>query len=229
MHAPRSILSLFLRTMAWLPLVFMLWVIAAPVLHFPIAVATQALSWLGIPHWLLDVEQGARTFNFITTLKPASADGAFDPNARVTTEVNGLLYTFGLPLFAALTLAAAQPTWQRTLWRGYLILLPFQLLGVYATGLKQIAFNMGPIVAQQMEFGIVQRTLTAYAYQFSTLIMPPVTALVVWFILHRGFVESFVRAGARPAPLGTNADASAIAAMTASGVAAAAGASPPAG
>jgi hypothetical protein len=193
MHAPQSILNLFLRTLAWLPLAFLLWIIAAPVLHFPIAVATQALSWFGIPQWLLDVEQGAHTFNFITTLKPASTDGTFDPNARVTTEVNALLYTFGLPLFAALTLAAAQPRWGRTLWCGYLILLPFQLLAVYATGLKQLAFNMGPIVAQQMEFGTLQRTLTAYAYQFSTLIMPPVTALVVWFFLHRQFVESFVR------------------------------------
>jgi len=34
----------------------------------------------------------------------------------------------------------------------------------------------------------------AYLYQFSTLIMPPVTALAVWFVLHRKFVEKFVGA-----------------------------------
>ena len=30
--------------------------------------------------------------------------------------------------------------------------------------------------------------------QFSTLIMPPVTALAVWIVLHRAFVEKFIGA-----------------------------------
>ena len=39
-----------------------------------------------------------------------------------------------------------------------------------------------------------QLEIVAYLYQFSTLIMPPVTALAVWFILHRTFVEKFIGA-----------------------------------
>jgi hypothetical protein len=194
-NPPKSIYVLFARTMLWLPLTFFLWALNAPILHFPIALATQALSWFGVPSWLMDVEQGARTFNFITSLKPPSAEAGFSASARVATEVNGLLYTFGLPLFAALTLAAAEKRWVRALWLGYLFLLPFQLLAVYATALKQIAFEFGPAVAQQMEFSTFQNTAVAYAYQFSTLIMPPVTALLAWFLTHRETVQRFVREG----------------------------------
>ncbi len=190
---PTTIGAFFVRVLLWLPITFLLWVICAPLLHFPIALAMHALSWIGIPQWLLDVEQGAQTFNFITSLKPPSGDDAFRANARVETVVNAMLYTFGLPLFAALTFAAWQTHMVRTLSIGYAVLLPFQLLAVYVTGLKQIAFNFGPVVAQQMEFGVVQNTLIAYTYQISTLMMPPVTALAVWLVTHRSFVEGFVR------------------------------------
>ena len=192
---PASIYALFWRTLMWLPLMFFLWVLNAPIFHFPLALAMQALSWLDVPSWLMDVEQGARTFNFITSLKPPSGDTAFSASARVTTEVNGLLYTCGLPLLAALTLAAAQKRWLRALVLGYFILLPFQLIAVYATGLKQLAFDMGPIVAQQMEFSRYQNTALAFIYQYYTLIMPPVTALLAWFFTHRETVQRFVRDG----------------------------------
>jgi hypothetical protein len=192
---PKSIHSLFWRTLLWLPPMFFLWVLNAPILHFPLALAVQALSWFGVPSWLMDVEQGARAFTFITSLKPASGETAFSATARVTSEVNGLLYTCGLPLLAALTLAAAQKHWLRALVVGYLILLPFQLVAVYATGLKQIAFDMGPLVAQQMEFSTLQKTALAFVYQYYTLIMPPVTAMLAWFVTHRDTVQRFVRDG----------------------------------
>ena len=195
LNPPTTIYALFWRTIFWLPLMFFLWVLNAPILHFPLALAMQALSWIGVPSWLMDVEQGARTFNFITSLKPPSGEAAFSASARVTSEVNGLLYTCGLPLLAALTLAAAQKRWLRALVVGYAILLPFQLIAVYATGLKQIAFDMGPIVAQQMEFSMLQKSALAFVYQYYTLIMPPVTAMLAWFVTHRDTVQRFVRDG----------------------------------
>jgi hypothetical protein len=49
-------------------------------------------------------------------------------------------------------------------------------------------------VREQAEWAQWQLETIAYLYQFSTLIMPPVTALAVWFVLHRKFVEKFVGA-----------------------------------
>jgi hypothetical protein len=182
----------FRRAMARLPITFIYWAVMAPVLHFPIALGLALLAWLGYPNWLLDVEQTAHGFHFLTSLKPSSLDGQFNASATVSTDVNGLLYTFGLPLFAGLSLATgSKPAW-RPLIIGYLALLPFQFIAVYATGLKQVVFDLGPAVAAQVEFSTLQRTVVAYCYQFSTLIMPPVTAVVVWFLIHREFVEQFV-------------------------------------
>jgi hypothetical protein len=190
---PKSIGAFFVRCMLWFPICLAFWVIFAPVLHFPIALVMHALSWFGVPSWLLEVQQHPQTFTFVTSLRPPTSETGFNQTARVTTEVNALLYTFGLPLFAALTLASAQPKPTRALWLGYLVLLPFFIAGVYATGLKQISVGASAEVAKQLEFSTLQNTVIAYVYQFSTLIMPPVTAIAAWFFTHREFIERFAR------------------------------------
>jgi hypothetical protein len=139
------------------------------------------------------VQQHAQTFTFVTSLRPPSAQSGFSDTARVTTEVNALVYSFGLPLFAALTLSGAQPRKLRALWLGYLFILPFLIVAIYATGLKQISVGATADVARQLEFSSLQNTAIAYVYQFSTLIMPPVTAIAAWFLTHRAFVERFAR------------------------------------
>jgi len=68
------------------------------------------------------------------------------------------------------------------------------MLAVFAVGMKQILLNTGAAVREQAAWAQWQLETIAYLYQFSTLIMPPVTALVVWFVLHRKFVEQFVGA-----------------------------------
>jgi hypothetical protein len=194
---PTTIGGFFGRTLLWLPLAFLFWIVFAPVLHFPIAIVMNVLSWVGIPTWLLAVDQAPQTFTFITSLRPPSAEG-FSATARVTTDVNALLYTFGLPLFIALTMASAQAGRTKRLFVGYLMLLPFLIVAVYVTGLKQISLGSDGGVAKQMEFSVLQNTLVAFGYQFSTLIMPPVTAFAVWLFTHRAFVERFARGALRP-------------------------------
>ena len=82
----------------------------------------------------------------------------------------------------------------RNLWYGWLLLLPFQMLAVFAAAMKQILLSSGPSVVEQADWAQWQLEVVAYLYQFSTLIMPPVTALAVWIVLHRAFVEKFIGA-----------------------------------
>jgi hypothetical protein len=82
--------------------------------------------------------------------------------------------------------------------------LPFLIVAIYFTGLKQISVGAAPEIARQMEFSSLQNTVIAYLYQFSTLIMPPVTAIAAWFLTHREFVERFAR-GIFPASATTGA------------------------
>ena len=55
-------------------------------------------------------------------------------------------------------------------------------------------YSYGAALMAALTLAAWQLEVIAFLYQFSTLIMPPVTALVVWFVLHRRFVEKFVGA-----------------------------------
>src|SRR5947209_2926828 len=118
----RSPLSRFVvRVLAWLPLTFAVWYFAAPVLLWPAAWLTRAVAFASFSELVRSIEQTRAIFVFGTTLHPGIVGTAA---AAITVEVNALLYAFGMPLFAALALAAAEPRRLRVLAIGYGALLP---------------------------------------------------------------------------------------------------------
>src|SRR5207253_2289712 len=100
-------------------------------------------------------------------------------------------YSFGLPMLAALILAARQPHPLRKLFLGYAELAPFFAWGLVAEFLKRLAFDSGPSVAAQTGFDPLQREAIAFAYQFGSLILPTVAPAVFWVLTHRKFLEGF--------------------------------------
>lgn len=192
---PTSIGRFFLRILAWVPLVFLCWYVLVPLLHWPIRWFLSGMALLGVPEFVSSVQQTLHGFEFVTNLSPGVLPGQqFRPDAVVSTEVDARLYSYGTALMAALTLAAWHRDRWRNLWYGWLALLPFQMLAVFAVSMKQILINSSPAVREQAAWAQWQLETIAYLYQFSTLIMPPVTALAVWFVFHRKFVEKFVGA-----------------------------------
>ena len=170
---------------AWLPLTFAVWYLLAPVILWPVQMLCEALGRMAFGDLVRSVDARAATVTFVTTLRPGSAQGA----GRVSVDVNMLLYSFGLPLFAALTLAARQKGWWRTLLIGYVAMLPFIVWGVLADFLKNVAITASPLVASQTGFSAFQRELIAFAFQFGSLILPAVVPAVVWVLTHRAFLE----------------------------------------
>jgi hypothetical protein len=126
---------------------------------------------------------------FITSLKPGDAVNPAGLNAVLSVESNVLLFSFGLPMFAALILAAREPHRLRMLLIGYVVLLPFQTFSIVADFLKNAAILAGPAVAAQTNLSAWQRELIAFCYQFGTLILPTVAPAIVWVLMHRGFLE----------------------------------------
>jgi hypothetical protein len=192
---PKTIGQFFFRTLVLMPIVFFAWHLLVPLLHWPIRWFLSGMALMGLPEFVTSVQQTLSGFEFLTNLAPGSVAGQrFSPGATVSAEVDARLYSFGTALLAALTLAAWQPYRWRALWYGYLWLLPFQMLAVFAVGMKQIVLSPDGAVQMQVGWAHFQIEVIAYLYQFSTLIMPPVTAVVIWLVLHRGFVEKFVGA-----------------------------------
>ena len=182
----RSTLTRFvLAVLAWLPVTFAVWYFAAPVILWPVTLVSELVVRVGFGDLVRAVEQNAAVVTFTTSLRPGQAIAG----SVVTVEVDALLYSFGLPMFAALTLAAREPHWQRTLAIGYVALVPAIAWGVLADFLKNIGITATPQVVSQAGFTRVQRELIVFAFQFGSLILPAVAPAIVWVLTHRAFLE----------------------------------------
>jgi hypothetical protein len=190
-----------LHVAAWLPLAFVVWYLAGPILAWPIGLLTAGILKLGFADLVSRVQQQGHLLTIVTTLKPALAITQGLSGGVLSVEVNTLLYSFGLPLLAALILAAREPHALRKLGLGYVVLAPLVCWGLVAEFLKHVVFDTPPLVAAQTGFGPLQREAIAFAYQFGSLILPTVAPAVFWILTHRAFVERFTRRdGARRAP-----------------------------
>ncbi len=179
------LLRFVLRVLAWLPVAFAVWYVLAPVVLWPAQAAATAVARGAFGDLVRGVEAHGATLSFVTTLRP----GAATAGGVLTVDVDMLLYSFGLPLFVALTLAAREPRWWRTLAIGYAALLPFVVWGVVADFLKNVAITAPPLVASQTGFSALDRDMIAFAYQFGSLILPAVVPAVAWVLTHRTFLE----------------------------------------
>jgi hypothetical protein len=177
-----------LRVVAWLPLTFAVWYLAAPLLVWPVALLAELITRTTFD-WVKSVEQMGPLITFVTSLKPDEGANAAGVKAVISVESNVLLFSFGLPMLAALILAAQEPRRVGMLLIGYAVLLPFQTFSVVADFLKNAAILAGPAVASQTNLDAWQREVIAFCYQFGTLILPTVAPAIVWVLMHRRFLE----------------------------------------
>ena len=114
-----------------------MWYLAAPLLVWPVALLAELFTRTAFGDLVRSVEQNGALLTFVTSLKPASANAAGDARAVLSVESNVLLFSFGLPMLAALILAAREPHVVRHLVIGYAVLLPCQLADPVNNGSAQ--------------------------------------------------------------------------------------------
>lgn len=174
-----------LLTLAWLPPTFVVWYFAAPILLYPALVLAEGVLRAGFGDLVRAVGADGAHAVVLTSLRPGQAQAG----GAISVDVNMLLYAFGMPMFAALVLAAREPRWPRLLLIGLVAMLPFVAWGVVADFLKNVAITAGPAVASQTGFSPAQRELIAFAFQFGSLILPTVVPAALWVLTHRRFLE----------------------------------------
>ncbi len=190
----KSLASFLLLIAAWLAPAFFLWWLATPILAWPVTILSSLVTRIGFGDLVRAVEQNAEMITFVTSLRPEGAVIAAGARAVLEVPSNVRLFSFGLPLFAALTLAAREAHPLRDLAIGYSVLVPFQTFSVVADFLKNLTSE--PVLASQLGLSPWQRELIVFSYQFGTLILPTVAPAIVWVLMHRRFLERF--AGAPP-------------------------------
>jgi hypothetical protein len=174
-----------LAVLAWLPATFVVWYLAAPLLVWPAGLLVHGVARLAFGGLVRTVEQAGSTLTFTTTLHGADAVAG----GVVAVDVNLLLYAFGMPLLAALVLAARERAWKRNLLVGYAVLLPVVAFGALADFLKNVAITAGAAIASQSGFSAAEREVIAFAFQLGSLILPAIVPAVAWVLMHRGFLE----------------------------------------
>ena len=188
-----SLARFVLRVAAWLPVTFALWYLAAPLLVWPVGVLAELFMKSAFGDLVRGVEQSGAILTIVTSLRPGASLASGAAKAVVSAESNVLLFSFGLPMLAALILAAREPHILRHLVAGYVVLLPFQTWGVVADVLKNLVILAPPAVSAQTGFSSWQREAIVFGYQFGTLILPTVAPAIVWVLMHRRFLEDFAR------------------------------------
>ena len=186
-----TVVGFALRALAGLPIAFAVWYFTAPVLLFPVVLLLRGVASLGFGDLVRGIEQSAAIATFVTALRP----GAIAPRGVLTVDVNLLLYAFGMPLYAALTLASRSKSWRRNLALGYVVLAPCVAFGAFADFLKNVAITAAPAIAAQTGFAAWQREAIAFAFQLGSLILPAVAPAVLWVALNQRLIAVLRRGG----------------------------------
>jgi hypothetical protein len=210
----------------WLPIAFFAWFVLRGYIIEPVIAMVAWLFGNVFPGIITDLAQDVHNLRWKAIAELGNVIG-LPPGARLElTEgvtVNVLKFCYGIPVLIALSIATPI-TWKRTgvqILVGVPILLVIMAFGVAGEILKQLMFDFGGIVnsglinegypnvagaaaanaqaamtAQLASHGLTP-TLVAAWYQFGYLILPPISAVVLWILLNRRFIERLNPAAGR--------------------------------
>ena len=176
-----------LRTLLWLPPCFGAWHFGAAFLGSAAASAAVAGVNLLRPHLVSAVESHDRALAFVTSLEVYPQPGV---TGVLVVEVNPLVYTAGVPLFAALMLASGARWWK--LVAGAALLLPFQAWGLAFDFLAQLVKG-GPELAGRAALLGWRAEASALGYQLGSLIFPALAPVALWMAFNRPLITDLVR------------------------------------
>lgn len=181
---PEGLAAFVLRTFLWLPVCFAAWYALAAYHAAVVGRIARAFIDAFQAGLVTALEQSGLDLVFVTRIQvhPGPAE-----TALLLPEVNPLLYTFGVALFAALMLASRAKPWK--LLAGLAALIPFQAWGIALDFLVQVGVKLGPEVAAQAGVSGWQREAIALGYQIGVLIFPTLIPVALWAAFNQPFIQ----------------------------------------
>jgi hypothetical protein len=187
MNASRPRIGAFvLRTALWLAPCFAAWYLTARFHGIAAGEVARALVLALKPGLVSALERQGSDLVFVTTLLVHPTP---DATGVLVTEVNPLLYTYGLPLFVALMLAARARGWK--IVAGAALLLPFQGWGIAFDFLAQVGVRAGREVSVQAGLAGWSEAI-ALAYQAGSLLLPALVPVFLWGAFNRPLIDAYV-------------------------------------
>jgi len=205
----------------WLPMSFFIWFMLRSAIVYPVIRLARAVLTTWVPELVASVGQTYHEMEVAVVAQLGAVAGLPGSVLAVDMQLNVLPYCYAIPVLMGLSIATPIG-WGRTgvqLAIGIPVLMLVQAFGIIGDVLKRIAFDLGALV----QGGLVEQGYAAVAgvagqnaqaaagaalashgltptvigvwYQFGYLILPPVSAVVLWILFNRRFIEAL-----RPLP-----------------------------
>lgn len=185
MRPPASLAAFFVTAIASLLLLTFAWMQVSKWTSYPVSGIAHIVLDYAAKDWIRSIEKAPGTFVVDTRIAVVVPGHESRGSAELVVEADPAHYTYGLPLFIALLVAARSRHFLRKAIAGYLLLLVPQAFSMIFDVLKQIIVAGGSpanlnIAAWQME-------AIALGYQIGALLLPTVAPAVVWLRFERHF------------------------------------------
>ena len=181
--ARRQALAIFGRALLWLPLCLAAWHFASP----PLAwiggtLARPAVHAAGERVTAMGLEGSVVRYS-VQLVQPYQR-GRVPQRAGIDVEVKARLYTFGLPLFLSLALAARESRRVAAIAAGSAVLAVVPAWGIAFDALQQLS------AAAELRAFIAwppwAREAIALGYQVGSLLLPTLVPIALWLASARG-------------------------------------------
>ena len=214
-HEKIALKPFLLAAVLWLPLSFFLWFALRSAVVYPVIRIVEAMFASWMPELLSNFQQEYHHMLFSVTADVGQVTGLPASRLLVDLQVNVLPYCFGIAVLMGLSIATPI-SWARTFGQlgiGFVVMWVLQAFGVMGEVLKKLAYEMTPAVAAAlqsegyanvaMQAGAnaqanvtamlaqagLKPDLIALWYQFGFLILPSISAVILWILFNRRFIE----------------------------------------
>lgn len=190
-----TIKEMFLLAALYLPMGFFLWFFMASLVSFPAARLSDFILGLLFPRVFDGIEQIGYMLEVGTSI-PSS----IEVGALVGTQINPMVYAWGMPLIFGLVMATPLSVRQRLLQCliGFSLIVVVQVWGVVWEALRDLFFILPqaePNVRQIVGRLSIPPAAVALCYQLGFLILPAVAPIAAWILMNRRFLEDNVIRG----------------------------------
>lgn len=165
----------------------LLWSVVASWFAWPAALLSSWVLDVGASGWIQHTQMEAEVLSVYSSLQISTAQTGWRPS-EVIVDINPARYGYSLPILCALFLAASGPG---CLWRmvaGAFLLVPLHAFSIVTQVLMQLclAVQLNP---QALHIHPWQMEALIYAYQLGSLVVPPLSPLLLWLWLDQAFVR----------------------------------------
>lgn len=190
-------LALFARALLWMPLCLAGWYAASPALSWIAATAARPAIEIAAGK-VTALKAGREGVTYAIEVPEPYVPGRASQQALADVEVKASVYTFGIALFLALSMASRESRRIGRIAAGMLALAVVPAWGIAFDALRQLGVN--PQLAPLLAWPSWARETIALGYQLGSLLLPTLAPVAAWLASARPLWDADRGAGAAVAP-----------------------------